>query len=83
MKDEAYKLIAEWIYHNNKLREINQYLFNQPELFEEKYCQDFNEEIFRFFSGKLNRYARDYNTLVNTMDGNQLKKLNYYKLFVK
>lgn len=80
MKEEAYILITKWIQLNQEIKEINKYLFDHTELFEEKYCVDFNEDLFRFFAGKLNRYARDYNQLINKLSPEQRQKLHYYKL---
>ncbi len=80
MKNECYELIAEWIYHNEKLREINKYLFDHTELFEELYCSDFNNDLFRFFAGKITRYGRDYNELYKKLTSEQRKELNRVKL---
>lgn len=72
------EMIAEWIYHTNKLKEINQFLFNKTELYEGKYQSDFNNELFRFFAGKITRFSKDINQLNALLTQKQLE--NIYRL---
>ena len=83
MRQETYKLIAEWLYHNDKMKEINKYLFNHTELFEEIYCSDFNNDIFRFFAGKITRYAKDVNEIYKRLNKEQTNELNKERILLR
>lgn len=80
MKTETLRLINEWLYHNEKMREINKYLFNHTELYENQYMTDFEDDVFRFFAGKIARYSKDYNTLYKLLKEKDIKELNRIKI---
>ena len=68
-------LIAKYLKYLNKCEKIQKYLFENTELFEEYYTDDFQTELFRFFSGKIGRFAREYNKLMIIMNERDVKKL--------
>lgn len=74
------KYIYKWLYYNNKLREINKYLFEHTELYEQKYMTDFEEELFNFFAGKIQRYTRDENKLRSLLSNSDRQEIIEYKL---
>lgn len=74
------KYIYKWLYYNNKLREINKYLFEHTELYEQKYTTDFEEELFNFFAGKIQRYTRDENKLRSLLSNSDRQEIIEYKL---
>lgn len=80
LQDKTIKLITEWIETNEKLRKINNYLFENTELFEEKYMNDYREETFRFFAGKITRFTNDYNKLMNTLNEKEIRKIQLERI---
>lgn len=79
-EDILIELINSWLFHNNKLREITQYLYKSTELFERKYEDEFNHDLYDFFSGKITTYSRQENILRQLLDDKQTIKLNLAKL---
>lgn len=80
-EEKLIKYIAKWIELNEKMREINKYLYEHTELFEAKRIEDYNEELFAFFAGKITRYTKDYNTLLERMTFKQNMMLKEFQLF--
>lgn len=74
------KYIYKWLYYNNKLREVNKYLFEHTELYEQKYMTDYDEELFNFFAGKIQRYTRDENKLRSLLSNSDRQEIIEYKL---
>jgi len=64
------------------MQQITKYLYDHTELFEEKYENEYNHELYKFFSGKCNRYSKDHNTLMELMTPKQKKEMYYEKLFL-
>lgn len=79
-ENELIKFIYKWKYHNNKMREINKYLYDHTELFERKYMCDYNEELFHFFAKKITRYAKEENELNELMGYELNEKTKKYGL---
>lgn len=73
-------LIAQWMYYNEKLAEVNKYLFNHTELFEKRYCSDFQNDLFRFFAGKITRFTNENNKIRKLLSSEQNDRLNFIKL---
>lgn len=80
LTNETLEIIAEWIYHNEKMKEINNYLFNHTELYEQKYTTDFRDDLFRFFAGKITRFSTDYNKIYKMLNKEEREKLNLIKM---
>lgn len=80
LKDETLEIISEWLYHNEKMKEINKYLFDHTELYEQKYMTDFRESLFRFFAGKITRFSKDYNKVYELLTKEETKKLNKIRM---
>lgn len=80
LKAETLEMISEWLYHNEKLKEINKYLFNHTELYEQKYMTDFRDELFRFFAGKITRFSKDYNKIYSMLSKEEIKELNKIRI---
>ena len=76
LKDETLEIIAEWLYHNEKMKEINKYLFDHTELYEQKYMTD----LFRFFAGKITRFSKDYNKIYELLNKNEKQRLNKIRM---
>lgn len=68
-------LIYNYFKNLEKNEEITKYLYNHTELFEQKYMEDFQSELFRFFSGKIGTYARQRNTLLKLLTTKQKEDL--------
>lgn len=68
-------LIFNYLKHIEKADKITKYLYNHTELFEKKYMQDYPAELFKFFSGKIGRYCRERNKLLDLLDNKQIEKL--------
>lgn len=77
---ELLKIVNKWLYHNEKMREINKYLYEHTELFEKEYMSDFPEELYAFFAGKITRFTNDYNRLKERLSERQIRILNKIKL---
>lgn len=80
LKDETLEIIAEWLYHNEKMKEINKYLFDHTELYEQKYMTDFRDSLFRFFAGKITRFSKDYNKIYELLNKDEKQKLNKIRM---
>lgn len=80
LKDETLEIIAEWLYHNEKMKEINKYLFDHTELYEQKYMTDFRDSLFRFFAGKITRFSKDYNKIYELLNKDEKQRLNKIKM---
>lgn len=76
MKEELSRLIAEWIITNNKLRELNKYLYENTELFERDKMNEFPQLLYNFFAGKITRFSRDENELYKRMNQLLTKEVN-------
>lgn len=73
--------LNKWLYHNNKMREINKYLYDHTELFEAQRIEDYKEELFSFFAGKITRYTKDENNLYEKLTVKEALELKEYQLF--
>lgn len=80
-KDIFYTAINKWLYHNEKMREINKYLYEHTELFEGITMNDFKEELYHFFAGKINQYTKRENQLLELMTPKMSIELQQNKLF--
>lgn len=80
LKDETLEIIAEWLYHNEKMKEINKYLFDHTELYEQRYMTDFRDSLFRFFAGKITRFSKDYNKIYELLNKDERQKLNKIRM---
>lgn len=80
LSKKAIRVIKSWIDANEKLKKINSYLYNNTELFEERYEQDYREELFRFFAGKIVRFTKDYNELMQLITYKEKCELEYIKI---
>lgn len=74
------ELIVEWMHHNDKLREINKYLYEHTELFEKKYENQYNFDLYDFFAGKITTFTRNYNELTKKLNKEQIKKIRILEL---
>lgn len=74
------KYIYKWLHYNDKLREINKYLFEHTELFEQKYMTDYEEELFNFFAGKIQRFTKDENKLKSLLKQSDRQEILEYRL---
>ncbi len=72
--------IEQWLYLNEKLRELNKFLYEHTELFEEKYMSDYKEELYSFFAGKITRFTNDYNRLFERLSIKEQKEIQKIKL---
>lgn len=79
-ENDLLELINTWMFHNNKLREITQYLYKSTELFERKYEDEFNHDLYDFFAGKITIYSRQQNILMGLLSEKQIAKINYMRL---
>lgn len=79
LSNECLEMIAEWLYHNEKMKEVNSILFNNTQYFEQKYMTDYRDDIFRFFAGKITRFSKDYNKIYEMLTTDERKKLNVIK----
>ena len=75
--------IAEWINTNEKLKEINNYLFENTELFEQKYEDEYRTELYKFFAGKITRFSRDYNQLMELLEQQEITEINWERIKLK
>ena len=80
LKDETLEIIAEWLYHNEKMKEINKYLFDHTELYEQKYMTDFRDSLFRFFAGEIRRFSKDYNKIYELLNKDEKQRLNKIRM---
>lgn len=80
LKDETLEIIAEWLYHNEKMKEINKYLFDHTELYEQKYMTNFRDSLFRFFAGKITRFSKDYNKIYELLNKDEKQRLNKIRM---
>lgn len=80
LKDETLEIIAEWLYHNEKMKVINKYLFDHTELYEQKYMTDFRDSLFRFFAGKITRFSKDYNKIYELLNKDEKQRLNKIRM---
>ena len=83
MKTNEEKMLSmanRYFYHIEKCEEIIKYLYNHTELFEVKYMEDFPEETYRFFAGKIGQMARQKNKFYETLTNRQIILLNEIKL---
>ena len=81
MDKKLLKYINEWLYLNDKMRKINQILFNHTELYERKYTQDFEDSLFRFFAGKITRYTREENQIRKMLTPKQTELMHEIEIF--
>lgn len=72
---ELMLFVNKWKKLNNKMREVNKYLYEHTELFERTYMFEYNEELFHFFAKKITRYAKEENEL-NQILGYELNELS-------
>lgn len=79
-KNKLLELIKEWLHHNDKLRQINKYLYDHTELFENKYEMDFQTDKHNFFAKKITRYTKEENELIKLLNDKELKELRYKQL---
>lgn len=79
LSNECLEMIAEWLYHNDKMKEINSILFNNTQFYEQRYMTEFRDDIFRFFGGKITRFTKDYNKIYSMLNKDEIKKLNIIK----
>ena len=42
--------------------------------------QDYPEELFRFFAGKITRFASEKNRILELLDNEQIEKLKEYEI---
>lgn len=83
IKNELAEYINKYIELSNKTHEIIKFLFEHTELFEEKYIDDFHENLFRFFAGKITRNGREINQIKEMLseeDKLQLQKMKLRRL---
>lgn len=80
LKEETLEIINEWLYHNEKMKEINKYLFDHTELYEQKYMTDFRDDLFRFFAGKITRFSTDHNKIYKILTSEEVQKLNKIRM---
>ena len=80
IKHETLEMIAEWLYHNEKMKEGNKYLFDNTELYEQKYMTDFRDDLFRFFAGKITRFSTDHNKIYKMLSTEEVKELNKIRM---
>lgn len=80
LNNECLECINEWLYHNEKMKEVNQYLFNHTELYEQRYTTEFREDLFRFFAGKITRFSKDYNKIYNMLTSEERQQLQKIKM---
>lgn len=83
LKKQTKEIIAEWINVNEKMKEINSYIFNNTELFEQKYESDYRTDLFKFFAGKITRYSRDYNQLMELLTPQEITEINWERIKLK
>lgn len=81
MNKKLMKAISKWLYYNNKMREINKYLYDHTELYETKRIDEYKEEIFSYFAGKITRYTKDENNLYERLSAKEILELKEYELF--
>lgn len=81
MNKKLKKAISKWLYHNNKMREINKYLYDHTELYENNKIDEYKEELFSYFAGKITRYTKDENNLYEKLSTKELLELREYELF--
>ena len=81
MDKKLLKYINEWLYLNDKMRKINQILFNHTELYERKYTQDFEDSLFRFFARKITRYTREENQIRKMLTPKQTELMHEIEIF--
>lgn len=79
LSNECLEMINEWLYHNEKMKEINSILFNRTEFFEQKYMVDYRDDLFRFFAAKITRFSKDYNKIYSMLNKEEIKRLNTIK----
>ncbi|UPW40949.1 hypothetical protein [Sigmofec virus UA08Rod_6044] len=80
MNEKNLKIIAKWIKINKKLKEINDYIYKHTEIFEEKYTSEYREELFNFFAGKITRFTKDHNKLMNLLKEKEKDTIHYINL---
>lgn len=80
-KKKLYTAINKWLELNEKMAEINKYLYEHTELFESNTMNEFKEELYHFFAGKINQYTRRHNELLDKMTPKMIIELNENKLF--
>ncbi len=73
-------LIKEYLHHIDKLRELISYLYNHTELFEKRYEQDYQHDLFDYFASKINLMSKYENTLLKIMTEKQIEELNYQRM---
>lgn len=66
-EDELAIVIGKWITTNQKLKEINKYLYEHTELFECKYEQDYQTELYNCFAKKITRFTKDEKEIYEKM----------------
>lgn len=68
------ELIACWIYLIERLQKINHELFDHTEYYEHKYEDEFEEELFRFFAGKITIFQKWLNEIQGKTNIETLRK---------
>lgn len=80
LKDKTLKILNKWIKLNSQLRELNSYIYNETELFEEKNMMDYRENLFNFFAGKITRFTKDENKLKELLSPTERKRMYEMKI---
>lgn len=75
------KAIVKWMYHNEKLKQINSYLYNNTELFEQDKMSDYMEDLYAFFAAKITRFTKDHNDLAKKLPPDLKIQIELEKLF--
>lgn len=79
-EDELAIVIAKWLDTNEKLRQINKYLYEHTELYERKYEKDFKTELFNQFAKKITRFTKDEKDIYENMDEQLKRKVRIERL---
>lgn len=58
------KLINEYFYYLERCDDICKEIYYRTELFEGKTMQDFKNELWSLFAGKIGRYKKEYNKFI-------------------
>lgn len=80
-KTELALYLSKWVDATEKIRDINKYLYEHTDLFEQENIADFPEELYSFFAGKITRYQKDINQLYKLVRPGMILKMQQVKLF--
>lgn len=78
MNKRLLKIIIKYLKLEEEQQKLIKFAYDNTEIFEQKYMIDFPDELFRFFSGKITRYATEYNKIMNLLPEkaiNQMKEI--------